>query len=98
MEIFFSRLRPIKPDVVTDHIESFTETGLQFKSGATLDADIIVTATGLNLQILGKMDLAIDNQPVDVSKTVYYKSAMFSDLPNFAFAMGYTNLSWSFKM
>jgi monooxygenase len=83
--------------VVTDRIERFTETGLKLESGAELEADIIVTATGLNLLILGGMEIAVDGKDVDLSQTVGYKGVMFSGIPNLAIMLGYTNASWTLK-
>jgi monooxygenase len=83
--------------VVTDHIDSFTENGIKLKSGAELEADLIVTATGLNLMLLGGMQLMVDGKSVDTAKTLNYKGAMFSNVPNMAAAMGYTNASWTLK-
>lgn len=83
--------------VVTDHIERFTENGIQLKSGDFLEADIIVSATGLELLVLGGMQLSVDNRPVVIPETVGYKGMMFSDVPNFALAAGYTNASWTLK-
>ena len=83
--------------VVTDHIDTFTEGGLLLKSGERLDADIIVTATGLVLKLFSGMQLVVDGATVDLPKTLVYKGMMFSDVPNFAFAVGYTNASWTLK-
>jgi cation diffusion facilitator CzcD-associated flavoprotein CzcO len=83
--------------VVTDQIETFTESGLRLRSGAELPADIIVTATGLVLQMLGGVQLSVDGVPVDPSKTMSYKGMMYSDVPNLATALGYTNASWTLK-
>ena len=93
----FRALRKGKVSVVTDHIDAFTEKGILLKSGEKLDADIIVTATGLDIQILGGMSLSIDGIPYDVSKKMYYKGLMFEDLPNFGMVFGYTNASWTLK-
>jgi monooxygenase len=84
-------------EVVTDRIRSFTERGLQLESGAELEADVIVTATGLNLLFLGGIELAVDGNPVDVPQTMTYKGMMLSGVPNFAFTVGYTNASWTLK-
>ena len=83
--------------IVTDEIETFTETGLKLASGAELDADIVITATGLNLQVMGGMEVAVDGEDVDLSQTVGYKGMMFSGIPNLAIALGYTNASWTLK-
>lgn len=93
----FKRLREGKASVVTDHIERFTETGIRLTSGKELQADIIITATGLQVQLLGGMQLTLDDQAVDISKKLYYKGAMIEDVPNFAMVFGYTNSSWTLK-
>ena len=84
--------------VVTDRIATFTETGIQLESGKHLEADIIVTATGLNIQLFGGMSLTVDGRPVDPVDTVAYKGMMLAGVPNFAFAFGYTNSSWTLKV
>ena len=86
-----------RASVATDQIETFTETGLQLKSGEHLDADIIVTATGLVLKLMSGLQLTVDGAPVDLSKTITYKGMMYSDVPNLASAFGYTNASWTLK-
>ncbi|HYM04742.1 MAG TPA: NAD(P)/FAD-dependent oxidoreductase, partial [Stellaceae bacterium] len=78
-------------------IDTFTETGIQLRSGEHLDADIIVTATGLKMKMLGGMQIVVDGAPVQVSKTLTYKGMMLSDVPNLALALGYTNASWTLK-
>jgi cation diffusion facilitator CzcD-associated flavoprotein CzcO len=83
--------------VVTDTIETFTETGIRLDSGTELEADIVVTATGLNLLFLGGMELSVDGEPVDVPRAMAYKGMMLSGVPNFAFTVGYTNASWTLK-
>ncbi|MEZ4402936.1 MAG: NAD(P)/FAD-dependent oxidoreductase [Kofleriaceae bacterium] len=83
--------------VVTDHIATFTETGVQLASGRHLDADLIVTATGLELQFLGGMTVEVDGAPVDPATTWNYKGTMLSGVPNLAMAVGYTNASWTLK-
>jgi len=93
----FRVLREGRASVVTDSIETFTEDGLLLKSGRQLDADIIVTATGLLLKIISGMQLVVDAATVDLPKTLVYKGMMFSDVPNLAFAIGYTNASWTLK-
>jgi cation diffusion facilitator CzcD-associated flavoprotein CzcO len=93
----FIAIREGHASVVTDTIDTFTETGIQLKSGAHLDADMIVTATGLELQTLGGVALSVDGKAVDPSKTMTYKGMMYSDVPNLASAMGYTNASWTLK-
>jgi monooxygenase len=94
---FFRAIRRGKVSLVTDHIESFTETGLKLKSGVELAADLIVTATGLVLVPLGKAKLSVDGRAVDPAKTFIYKGMMYSDVPNLASVFGYTNASWTLK-
>ncbi|HEX9555406.1 MAG TPA: NAD(P)/FAD-dependent oxidoreductase [Reyranella sp.] len=94
---FFRAIRRGKVSIVTDHIESFTETGLKLKSGAELPADLIVTATGLVLLPLGGAKLTVDGRAVDPAKTFIYKGMMYSDVPNLASVFGYTNASWTLK-
>jgi cation diffusion facilitator CzcD-associated flavoprotein CzcO len=84
--------------VVTDEVETFTETGIQLKSGEQLEADIVITATGLNLLLFGGIELSIDGEHVDMTKRLAYKGMLLSDVPNFAFAIGYTNASWTLKV
>jgi monooxygenase len=86
-----------RASVVTDTIVTFTETGLQLCSGETLDADVIITATGLNMLVLGGMRITVDGREVKLSETVGYKGMMFSGVPNLAAALGYTNASWTLK-
>jgi cation diffusion facilitator CzcD-associated flavoprotein CzcO len=93
----FRALRDGSASVVTDTIETFTETGLRLTSGAELEADVIVTATGLNLLALGGMQLTVDGREVRLPETLGYKGMMLSDVPNFAIAIGYTNASWTLK-
>jgi cation diffusion facilitator CzcD-associated flavoprotein CzcO len=95
---FFTAIRSGKADVVTDHIEAFTPEGLRLRSGAQLEADIIVTATGLNLLPLGGIELTVDGAAVPVSERVAYKAMMLEGVPNMAFAIGYTNASWTLKV
>lgn len=93
----FKAIRKGKASVVTDHIESFTEKGLLLKSGKELNADIIVTATGLVMKLMSGLQLIVDGAPVDLSKTMAYKGMMYSDVPNAVSAIGYTNASWTLK-
>jgi cation diffusion facilitator CzcD-associated flavoprotein CzcO len=86
-----------RASVVTDRIATFTETGLALESGAELEADLIVTATGLNLLPLGGLQIAVDGQAVEIPKTMGYKGMMLSGVPNLAIALGYTNASWTLK-
>jgi cation diffusion facilitator CzcD-associated flavoprotein CzcO len=83
--------------VVTDHIDRFTETGIRLRSGKQLEADLIVTATGLRLRLVGGIALEVDGQTVDASQKYVYRGLMVSDLPNLAVAIGYTNSSWTLK-
>jgi cation diffusion facilitator CzcD-associated flavoprotein CzcO len=93
----FKSLRSGKASVATDTIETFTETGLKLTSGAELEADAIVTATGLNLLALGGMEIVVDGREIALNDTIGYKGMMFSDIPNLAIALGYTNASWTLK-
>ena len=93
----FESLGTGKASVVTDTIETFTEKGLKLGSGKELEADIIVTATGLNLVPIGGTKLVVDGRQIDLSETVGYKGMMFSGVPNLAVALGYTNASWTLK-
>ncbi len=93
----FHAIKSGKAEIVTDHIEQFTEKGILLKSGSELEADIIVTATGLKVQLLGGMTVHINDVLGDTSKTHAYRGVMFSDVPNFAFTVGYTNASWTLK-
>ncbi|WP_205697946.1 NAD(P)/FAD-dependent oxidoreductase [Conexibacter sp. SYSU D00693] len=93
----FKALRDGSASVVTDTIETFTETGLRLTSGQELEADVVVTATGLNLVALGGMQLEVDGRAVPVNETVGYKGLMFTGLPNLAAVIGYTNASWTLK-
>jgi len=94
---FFKAMRDGKASVVTDHIASFTETGIQLASGEHLEADIIVTATGLELVTLGEMDFFVDGNQVDFAKTWTYKGFAYSDIPNLASTFGYINASWTLR-
>lgn len=93
----FRAVQEGRASVVTDHIDRFTETGLLLRSGERLDADIIVTATGLQLKFLGGMSLEVDGKRIEPSQTMTYKAMMLSDVPNLAFSVGYTNASWTLK-
>ena len=84
--------------VVTDEIECFTETGIRLKSGEHLEADIIVTATGFNLSVLGGIPFEVDNVPVDFSQTVAYRGMMFTGVPNMAWVFGYFRASWTLRV
>lgn len=94
----FKVLREGQASVETDQIEAFTEQGIQLKSGKHLDADVIVSATGLQIQILGGVKATIDHQPLDTSKHMLYQGVMVSDVPNMAMIIGYINASWTLKV
>jgi monooxygenase len=94
---FFLAIRKKKASVVTDQIDSFTEKGVKLKTGDEIEADLIVTATGLELKVLGGLQLSVDGHAVDLPQTVSYKAMMYSGVPNLASSMGYTNASWTLK-
>jgi len=93
----FEAIRDGSASVLTDRIETFTEKGLRLVSGTELEADVIVTATGLNLLALGGTQLSVDGGEVDLARTMSYKGMMLSGVPNMALALGYTNASWTLK-
>ncbi len=93
----FLAIKAGKAEMVTDHIARFTEHGIRLQSGKELEADIIITATGLKVQLLGGMRLRIDGQEVHTGDMHCYRGVLFSDIPNFAVAIGYTNASWTLK-
>jgi monooxygenase len=93
----FKALRGGRAEMVTDHIDTFTADGIKLKSGRELKADLVVSATGLNLLLLGGMQGIVDGRPVVPPKTMTYRGMMISDVPNMAFAVGYTNASWTLK-
>jgi monooxygenase len=93
----FKAIRKGTASVATDTIETFTETGVKLTSGEELEADVIIAATGLNLQPLGGMDLVVDGREVDLPEAMAYKGMMLGDVPNLAFTVGYTNASWTLK-
>ncbi len=93
----FESIKGGKASVVTDHIARFDETGIQLQSGNRIDADIIVTATGLNLVTLGEMSFSVDGRTVDFSQTWSYKGCAYSDVPNLASSFGYINASWTLR-
>lgn len=93
----FRAIREGRMDMVTDHIETFTEQGIRTQSGRELEADIIVTATGLKLVVLGDIDFSVDGEAVDFSRTWAYKGLMFSGVPNLIFTFGYVNASWTLR-
>jgi cation diffusion facilitator CzcD-associated flavoprotein CzcO len=93
----FRAIRAGTASVETDRIASFTERGLLLESGRELEADVIVTATGLELLFLGGIELAVDGEKVDVTERLTYKGMMLEGVPNLAIAIGYTNASWTLK-
>ena len=93
----FRVIRKGKVSVVTETIECFTQDGILLKTGEEMQADIIVTATGLNLVTLGEVDFTIDGHPVDFSKTWIYKGLAYSDVPNLISTFGYINASWTLR-
>ena len=93
----FKAVRAGRASVETDEIARFTPDGLVLKSGKQLQADIVVSATGLKIKMVGGIALSVDGKPVDLADTVWYKGMMFSGVPNFAMSFGYTNASWTLK-
>ena len=83
--------------MVTDQIDTFTENGILLKSGRELEADIIVTATGLNVQMLGGMKILVDGEAREMHEQMTYKAVLVEDIPNLAWIIGYTNASWTLK-
>jgi cation diffusion facilitator CzcD-associated flavoprotein CzcO len=94
----FKAIRAGKASVVTDHIDTFTENGIRLKSGKELQADIIVTATGLQLQSFGGMELRVDGKPVPVNELMTYKGVLLQDVPNMGWIFGYINAPWTLKV
>jgi cation diffusion facilitator CzcD-associated flavoprotein CzcO len=94
---FFQAIKFGKADVATGRIRSFTETGIELESGQHIDADIIVTATGLELVSLGEVDFVVDGEPIDFSQRWTYKGLAYSGIPNLAFTFGYVNTSWTVR-
>ncbi len=93
----FESIASGRAEVVTDHIETFTEGGIKLESGEELEADIVITATGLNLLFLGGIQFEVDGAPCDPTRSMTYKGVMLSDIPNFTFTLGFTNASWTLK-
>lgn len=93
----FEAINSGKASIETDHIKAFTETGIQLNSGKQLDADIIVSATGLNLQVLGGISLSIDNKTLELNNHMTYKGVLAENIPNIAWIFGYTNAPWTLK-
>jgi cation diffusion facilitator CzcD-associated flavoprotein CzcO len=94
----FEALKAGTASVVTDRIKTFTENGILLESGQELEADIIITATGLNVQAMGGMEIVVDGQEIVLGETVAFKGMMLSGVPNFVFAIGYTNMAWTLKV
>jgi cation diffusion facilitator CzcD-associated flavoprotein CzcO len=93
----FDAIREGRAEVVTDHVDRFNTSGIALKSGKQLDADIIILATGLNLKFAGGIAYSVDDKAVDFTEHYVYRGMMFSDLPNMAVTVGYTNSSWTLK-
>ena len=93
----FIALKKGKAEIVTDHIEQFTETGILLKSGETLKADIIVTATGLDMKFMADLKVTIDDKKINAKDLYVYRGTMLSNVPNLALITGYTNASWTLK-
>ena len=93
----FQAIRSGKASVVTDHIDRITGNGIRLRSGATLEADIIIVATGLNVRLLGGVDFDVDGDPVEFPETYTYKGRMYSDVPNLVHTFGYLNASWTLR-
>jgi monooxygenase len=93
----FNAIREKRASVVTNQIDTFTANGIRLQDGSELEADIIVTATGLNLQVLGGLEVSVDGRTIDFARALNYKGMMYSDVPNLASAFGYTNASWTLK-
>ena len=93
----FRAIRHGEVEMVTDHVDRFTPAGIRLRSGEELEADVVVTATGLNLRAFGGIDFVVDGEPVDLTTTMAYKGMMLSGVPNFAYVIGYTNASWTLK-
>ncbi|MEX2659566.1 MAG: NAD(P)/FAD-dependent oxidoreductase [Acidimicrobiales bacterium] len=93
----FKAIKAGRASVVTDHIDSFTETGVRLVSGTEVEADIVVTATGLDLLFIGGIEVSVDDEVLDLASRLTYKGMMLEGVPNFAVAVGYTNASWTLK-
>jgi len=94
---FFRAIKAGRAEIVTDEIDAFTVNGIRLRSGRELLADIVISATGLKLKLLGGIELVVDDKPVNFAQTMNFKGVMFSDVPNLAAAIGYTNASWTLK-
>lgn len=93
----FEAINKGRAEIVTDQIDTFTESGIRLASGRHLDADLVVTATGLDLQLMSGMPVTVDGVDMDPARSLSYKGMMFSDIPNLAISFGYTNASWTLK-
>ena len=93
----FEAINDGSASVITEHIDTFDESGITLQSGQHLDADIVVTATGLNMVTLGEVDFVVDGEPIDFSETIAYKGFPYSDVPNLASTFGYVNASWTLR-
>lgn len=94
---FFTALRDGSASIVTGTIDSFVPDGVQMSDGSVIKADVVVTATGLRLKLVGGIELSLDGEPVDLPAAYTYRGAMLSGVPNFAFCVGYINLSWTMR-
>ena len=94
----FKAIKAGKADVVTDEIERFTKTGIQLKSGQTLEADIVISATGFDLCVLGDVAFSVDGRKVDFADTVTYRGMMFTGVPNMVWVFGYFRASWTLRV
>ncbi len=94
----FEAIKRGKVSVVTDEIDSFTKTGIKLKSGATLDADVVITATGFDMSVLGDIAFSIDGRMLDLSQTITYRGLMFTDVPNLLQVFGYFRASWTLRV
>jgi cation diffusion facilitator CzcD-associated flavoprotein CzcO len=93
----FEAIKAGRASIVTGEIDRFVETGIRLGNGETVEADIVVTATGLKVQLAGDIAFAVDGEPRDLSRTLSYRGMMFSDMPNLSYSFGYTNASWTLK-
>jgi cation diffusion facilitator CzcD-associated flavoprotein CzcO len=94
---FFKAISSGKASIATDHVKRFTRKGIELESGESLDADIVVTATGLRMVMLGGMDVIVDGRPLVIGDTLAYRGSMLEAVPNLVFTIGYTNASWTLK-
>lgn len=94
----FDAITSGQAEVVTDHLETFTERGVRLASGREIEADLVITATGLNLELLGGIEFTVDGRPLTLPDTVAYKGFMLSGVPNLAYSIGYVNSSWTLKV